>query len=70
MSAPFDIDGPMTFDRAQAWFRASPDKSSADAYEDTAKEYFDDGMIGVDTYNAAIDEIRLWQASDADDPTL
>lgn len=63
MNTPFDIDGPMTFDRARDWFHTAPSKESADAYEDTAREYFHDEMIGVDTFNAALDEIRLWQAS-------
>jgi hypothetical protein len=56
-----------SFDEAQEAFRDHPTATSAADYQNAADEYHSDGMIGDDTFNAALDEIEVWVKADLAD---
>lgn len=49
-----------TLDNTQDTFRANPNHHTAQAYLDAAIGYWQDEMIGDDTFGAAKDELRTW----------
>lgn len=50
----------MTLDKAQDAFRGSPNLATAQSYLNTAIDYWQDEMIGDDTFGAAKQELRAW----------
>ena len=50
----------MTFDFAQEAFQANPNKETAQNYLNSSIEYYEDDMIGEDTFNSATNELAIW----------
>ncbi len=48
----------LTFDQAQEAFRDAPNSDSAANYVAVATMYYLDQMIGLDTFVAAVDEVK------------
>lgn len=54
----------MSFRKAQEEFQNHPTPENADEYWNAAHHYWDDGEIGADTYEAAVDEITAYWHKD------